>query len=84
MRPFRFSTNVFGLQSRDDFVRYCREVEGLGYHTLFMADHLGSAAPFPPLALAAEVTERLRVGTMVLNVPFWNAAGSSWEWARAT
>ena len=73
MRPFRFSTNVFGLQSRDDFVRYCREVEALGYHTLFMADHLGSAAPFPPLVLAAEVTERLRVGTMVLNVPFWNA-----------
>jgi probable F420-dependent oxidoreductase len=73
MRPFRFSTNVFGLQSRDEFVRYSREVERLGYHTLFMADHLGSAAPFPPLVLAAEVTERLRVGTMVLNVPFWNA-----------
>ncbi len=73
MRPFRFSTNVFGLRSRDEFVRYSREVERLGYHTLFMADHLGSAAPFPPLVLAAEVTERLRVGTMVLDVPFWNA-----------
>ena len=73
MRPFRFSTNVFGLQSRDAFVRYCRDVESRGYHTLFTADHLGSPAPFPPLVLAAEVTERLRVGTMVLNVPFWNA-----------
>jgi probable F420-dependent oxidoreductase len=73
MRPFRFSTNVFGLGSRDEFVRYCREVERLGYHTLFMADHLGGAAPFTPLVLAAEVTEHLRVGTMVLNVPFWNA-----------
>jgi probable F420-dependent oxidoreductase len=73
MHPFRFSTNVFGLQSRDEFVRYSREVESLGYHTLFMADHLGSAAPFLPLVLAAEATERLRVGTMVLNVPFWNA-----------
>jgi probable F420-dependent oxidoreductase len=72
MHPFRFSTNVFGLPPRDEFVRYARKVERLGYDTLFMADHLGGGAPFPPLVLAAEVTERLRVGTMVLNVPFWN------------
>ena len=73
MRPFRFSCNVFGLRSRDEFVRYCRDVERFGFHTLFTADHLGSPAPFSPLVLAAQVTERLRVGTMVLNVPFWNA-----------
>jgi len=83
MRPFRFSCNVFGLRSRDEFVRYCREVERFGFHTLFTADHLGSPSPFPPLVLAAEVTERLRVGTMVLNVPFWNASLLAREVATA-
>src|SRR6201996_5073719 len=72
MRPFRFSCNVRGVRSREEFIGYCQEVERRGYHTLFTADHLGSPAPFPPLVLAAQVTERLRVGTMVLNVPFWN------------
>jgi probable F420-dependent oxidoreductase len=72
MRDFRFSCNVHGLGSRADFVRYCQDAERFGYSTIFTADHLGSPSPFPPLVLAAEVTERLRVGTMVLNVPFWN------------
>jgi probable F420-dependent oxidoreductase len=72
MRDFRFSCNVHGLASRADFVRYCQDAERFGYSTIFTADHLGSPSPFPPLVLAAEVTERLRVGTMVLNVPFWN------------
>ncbi len=73
MRDFRFSCNVFGVGSRADFVQYCQDAERFGYSTLFTADHLGSPAPFSPLVLAAQVTERLRVGTMVLNVPFWNA-----------
>jgi probable F420-dependent oxidoreductase len=73
MRDFRFSCNVFGFRSRGEFVGYCRDAERHGYHTLFTADHLGSPSPFPPLVLAAQVTEQLRVGTMVLNVPFWNA-----------
>jgi probable F420-dependent oxidoreductase len=73
MRPFRFSCNVFGFRSRGEFIRYCQDAERFGYHTMFTADHLGSPSPFPPLVLAAQVTEQLRVGTMVLNVPFWNA-----------
>ena len=73
MRDFRFSCNVFGFRTRDEFVRYCRDAERFGYSTIFTADHLGSPSPFPPLVLAAQVTEHLRVGTMVLNVPFWNA-----------
>src|ERR1700679_903255 len=72
MRDFRFSCNVFGVASRTEFVRLCQDAERFGYSTIFTADHLGSPAPFPPLVLAAEVTDRLRVGTMVLNVPFWN------------
>jgi probable F420-dependent oxidoreductase len=71
---FRFSTNIFGLTSRADFTAFCRRVEELGYDTLFAADHLGSTAPFQMVVAAAEATSRLRVGTLVLNVPFWNPA----------
>jgi probable F420-dependent oxidoreductase len=72
MRDFRFSCNVFAIRSREHFVRYCRDAERRGYDVVFTTDHLGSPSPFPPLATAAEVTERLRVGTLVLNVSFWN------------
>lgn len=72
MSDFRFSTNVFGLSSADDFAATCRRVEALGYDTLFTADHLGEASPFPTLVAAAAATERLRLGTLVLNAPFWN------------
>jgi probable F420-dependent oxidoreductase len=52
----------------------CRRVEELGYDTLFAADHLGGAAPFQLAVAAAQSTSRLRVGTLVLNAPFWNPA----------
>src|SRR5215467_909195 len=74
MRDFRFSFNVFGITSRQAFVDECREAEGYGYDTVFAADHLGIPAPFPLLVAAAEATRRLRVGTLVLNAAFWNAA----------
>ncbi|WP_144118531.1 LLM class F420-dependent oxidoreductase [Catellatospora sichuanensis] len=74
MREFRFSSNVFSVPSGDAFVQRCRLAERLGYDTVFAADHLGAPAPFPVLVAAAAATERLRVGTLVLNVPFWNPA----------
>ncbi|HEY2506992.1 MAG TPA: TIGR03621 family F420-dependent LLM class oxidoreductase [Streptosporangiaceae bacterium] len=74
MRAFRFSFNIFGVTSRQAFADECREAEGYGYHTVFSADHLGIPAPFPLLVAAAEATIRMRVGTLVLNAPFWNPA----------
>jgi probable F420-dependent oxidoreductase len=74
MGDFRFSFNLLGLRSSADFVETCREGERLGYDTVFAADHLGMPAPFPALVAAAAATERLRVGTLVLNAPFWNPA----------
>src|SRR6516162_7060657 len=74
MRDFRFSFNIFGITSRDAFVAECREAEEYGYDTVFAADHLGIPAPFPLLVAAAEATQRLRVGTLVLNAQFWNPA----------
>src|SRR5215469_13757964 len=80
---FRFSTNIFGLKSPADFAAYCRRVEELGYDTLFAADHLGSSAPFQMLVAAAAATSRLRLGTLVLNAPFWNPALLAREIATA-
>lgn len=73
VNEFRFATNVFALESAGAFAGRCRRIEALGYDTLFAADHLGVAAPFPTLVAAAQATERLRVGTLVLNAPFWNS-----------
>jgi probable F420-dependent oxidoreductase len=74
MHEFRFSFNVRDITSREAFTAECREAEELGYDTVFMPDHLGTSAPFPALVAAAEATQRMRVGTLVLNVPFWNPA----------
>jgi probable F420-dependent oxidoreductase len=72
MRDFRFSCNVFAIRSAGAFTEYCRTAERYGYDVIFTADHLGSPAPFSPLIAAAEATQRLRVGTLVLNIGFWN------------
>jgi probable F420-dependent oxidoreductase len=82
-RRFRFSTNVFGLTSRAAFVGFAQRVETLGYDTLFAADHLGSYAPFQMVVAAAQATSRIRLGTLVLNVPFWNPALLAREIATA-
>ncbi len=72
MDDLRFSYNIFGIDSREEFLDGCRAAERYGYDTVFAADHLGTPAPFPALAAAAAVTERLKVGTLVLNAGFWN------------
>lgn len=83
MRDFRFSFNIFSVTSRQEFLDECREAEGYGYGTVFAADHLGMPAPFSLLVAAADATQRLRVGTLVLNAPFWNPALLAREVATA-
>src|SRR5262249_17083521 len=68
MRPFRFSVNLGRTVSRSEWVELARKVESLGYNLLNVSDHLTDViAPFPALVCAAEATQRLRVGTNVLN-----------------
>ena len=83
MSSFKFSSNIFGLKSRDEFAAMCRRAENYGYDTIFAADHLGHAAPFQAVVAAAAATERLRVGTLVVNAPFWNPALLAREIATA-
>lgn len=68
MRPFRFlavaSTPVEGRA----LAELARRAEGTGFAALVVPDHLvDQMAPVPALAYAAAVTERLRLGTFVLN-----------------
>jgi probable F420-dependent oxidoreductase len=72
MTGFRFGVNKFGLSSRREFAGFCRMAESYGYDVFVGTDHLGSAAPFSELVAAAAITERMRVGTLVLNAGFWN------------
>jgi probable F420-dependent oxidoreductase len=57
-----------GMAWRDD----ARRFEELGYDTLWVPDHVGMFDPFAALVAAAAATERVRVGTYVLNTEFWN------------
>lgn len=71
MDDIRFGVNIHAAD--DGFAAHARELEGLGFDTIYLPDHLGVPAPFPALAAIAAATERVRVGTYVLNVGFHNA-----------
>lgn len=71
MKPFRFGVTALATGSATEWTALARRLEGLGYATLCLPDHLAERpAPMPALAAAAAATSRLRVGTMVLNNDF--------------
>ncbi|MEU0468687.1 TIGR03621 family F420-dependent LLM class oxidoreductase [Amycolatopsis sp. NPDC006131] len=72
MTDYRFGVSLRFLTGRDDWAAKCRRAEELGYDTITIPDHLGMPAPFPALVAAAHATERVRVGHLVLNAPFYN------------
>ncbi|WP_424921909.1 TIGR03621 family F420-dependent LLM class oxidoreductase [Streptomyces sp. wa1] len=73
-RPFRFGVGIFSPRSRKEWVEKMRLAEELGYDTVSVSDHLYMPAPLPTLVLAAEATERVRLGTLVLNTTFYQPA----------
>lgn len=76
MGNFEFGVSFREIGSRDAWITKCRRAEELGYNAITVPDHLGTGrfAPFPVLAMAGAVTERVRLGTLVSNVPFYNLA----------
>ena len=66
-RPFRFGVVAAYATSHTAWISIARSAEELGYATLLMPDRtsIGSFAPFPALAVAAEATKELRVGSYV-------------------
>ena len=69
--PFRFSLQAAQIGSRREWVELVKRVDDAGFDMLVTADHLGGClSPLLPLATAAEVSQRLRFGVMVLNNDF--------------
>ena len=67
-KPFRFGAGIPGILPRASFIDSVRAIEGLGYSTLLLSDHLvDQFAPFSALGVAAGVTTALRLGMFVLN-----------------
>jgi len=70
-RPFRFSLQAVEAESRREWVDLVKRVDDAGFDMLVTADHIGGClSPLLPLATAAEVSDRLRLGVMVLNNDF--------------
>lgn len=68
---FRFSLQAVQATSRPEWVELVRRVDDAGFDLIVTADHLGGClSPLLPLATAAEVSDRLRLGVMVLNNDF--------------
>jgi probable F420-dependent oxidoreductase len=74
VRPFRFGINMFEIENAKNWQDKSRRAEELGYDVLQLPDHLGRPSPFPALTAAAAATERIRLGTFVLNAAFFNPA----------
>jgi probable F420-dependent oxidoreductase len=70
MRPFRFIAPIAdGLTDAHALVADARTAESIGIDVLVRSDHLlEQYAPLPVLATVAAATERVRIGTFVLNV----------------
>jgi len=66
-RPFRFGVVAAYAPSHTAWITTARRVEELGYATLLMPDraNIGGLAPLTALAVAAEATTSLRIGSYV-------------------
>lgn len=66
-QPFRFGVTAAYAQSHTAWITTARKAEELGYSTLLIPDRttVGSLTPIPALAIAAEATTVLRLGSFV-------------------
>jgi probable F420-dependent oxidoreductase len=73
-RPIRFATQAGSAPSGQEWIDRAKRLEALGYDTIAMPDHMigGAWAAMPALAVAATVTQKLRVGTLVIDNDFRN------------
>ena len=66
-RPFRFGAISTGSPDGPAWRAKARRAEALGYSSLLVPDHFQAQwGPLVAMAIAAEATERLRVGSLVL------------------
>ncbi len=66
----------------DDPAGLAQRAERLGFDTVLVSDHVGTGnAPMVTLATIAAATERMRLGTFVLNNDMRNVVQLAWETA---
>jgi probable F420-dependent oxidoreductase len=66
--PFRFAVDCHAPLDGCTFTETVREMEALGYSTLFVPDHFDEGfGPIAAIATAAAVTDTLRVGVLVFD-----------------
>ena len=82
-RKFRFGVQTGGATSAREWAEKARKIEDLGYSTLYMPDHFIDTpfAPMVGIAMAAEATDKLRVGTLVLGNDYKHPAVVAKEFA---
>ncbi len=74
-RRFRFAAELHAPLPDLSWVESAREVEQLGYSTLFFPDHFDEGpGPIAAMATVAAVTERLNVGVLVFDCDFRHPA----------
>jgi len=80
-RPFRFGVQAGGAHGAREWRDLARQVEDLGYSTLFVPDHFidTEMAPMVAISFAAAVTEQLRVGMLVLGNDYKHPAVAAKE-----
>lgn len=78
-KPFRFGVVATPHAGPDRWIATARRVEELGYTTLLMPDGIQLPSPFPALAIAAQATQELRVGTFVLAAPLRTPYQAAYE-----
>jgi probable F420-dependent oxidoreductase len=83
-RPFRFAVQAYSASSATEWRELARKVEDLGYSALHLADHyigpgpalaatnhpVQALAAVPAMAMAAEATTALRIGSRVLCIDY--------------
>lgn len=74
-RKFRFGFVADRAESASSWRTLAKRVEATGFSTLLVSDHFfNGIAPLTALAMAAEATSSLRVGTLVLSNDFRHPA----------
>jgi probable F420-dependent oxidoreductase len=74
VRDFRFGVGLQAARRQHSVQDWARRAEDMGYDVVHMADHLYTTAPFPMMTAMAMATEKLHVGTFVLNAGFYRPA----------
>src|SRR5580765_2213876 len=71
MHPFRFAVQTQNALDGAAWRQRARDAESMGYSTLYVPDHFTEQwGPLVALTVAAEATERLRVGALVFDNDF--------------